>query len=173
MSTRLAVVALVVLLVLAGCAGQSPLPSSTTEQSSSAASATSGVSSTDIAALRDAFAASGFDVTASGPTTGGVLPSPAQFFPFAVNASPVQVYRFSTSQEASAVASKVGADGTSLITQSGPALVEWKGRPHFFMRDRLIVLYLSSQDLSSSVESNDTMILGFLERQMGPQFAGQ
>jgi hypothetical protein len=171
MSGRVALVVLAVCLVLTGCArGPAPQPSSNERDSRLASAPLEGVSG-EVAALRDAFASQGFEVQASGPATGGLLP--AQFFRFAVNGSTLQVYRFSTPQLASAAASGVSVDGTSLGTTSASSQIDWKGRPHFFRRDRLIVILLSDDELTPTVDSNDAAIHRVLEQQMGSQFAGQ
>lgn len=170
MTGRVVLVVLAVSLALAGCA-QGPAPQSpSTEGDARLASAPLDGVSGDVAALRDTFASQGFDVQASGPATGGLLP--AQFFRFAVNGSTLQVYRFSTPQQASSAASKVSADGTTLETASGSSQIDWKGRPHFFKRDRLIVVLLSDDELTPTVDSNDAAIHRVLEQQMGSQFAG-
>jgi hypothetical protein len=176
MNTRLVLSGLVLSLLVAGCSGRPPA-SSATGSGSRTASATTDVASPDVSGLRDAFAASGFEATASGPATGGVLPSRAQFLPLLVDGARVQVYHFASSQAVSEWASSMHADGfgfeaqSSVQGQSGFAEFEWRGRPHFFKRDRLVVLYLSNQ--RSSVESTlDAGILRVLQQQMGPQFAG-
>jgi len=171
MTGRVVLAVLAISLALVGCTQRSPVPSSSAEPGLRPASAPLDGVSGEVAALRDTFVSQGFDIQTSGSATGGILP--AQFFRFTVNGSTLQVYRFPTPQQASTAASNVGPDGTSLGTASGSFQIDWKGRPHFFKRDRLIVILLSDDELTPTVDSNDAAILRVLEQQMGSQFAGQ
>jgi hypothetical protein len=167
MGNRFALLTLVIALLSAGCAQPAPSPHSAADSGSSVVAAAAGVAA-DVSVLRDDRASAGIDGDVSGPATGGVLPSPAQYYRIQVGTSTVGVYRFPTARQASVAASEFRPDGSSL---PGPAEVEWKGRPHFFKRDRLIVLYLSGRDLAADTEF-DTTVLRALRRLMGPQFAG-
>jgi hypothetical protein len=88
----------------------------------------------------------------------------------------VVVYRYPTPGAASSTASRVDSHGLQVPigTASGVASVSWAGRPHFFARGRLIVLYCSDQAGRSGKAdpSLDTRVLRVLEAQMGKQFAG-
>ena len=71
---------------------------------------------------------------------------------------PVQVFEFPDADAAEQAAELVSADGFTIGTMQ----VDWVSNPHFYYRDRLIVLYLGDNyDLAQ-----------VLERILGPQFAG-
>lgn len=67
-----------------------------------------------------------------------------------------QVYEYADERKAASEARQVNADGSI-----GTSMPLWIAPPHFFRRDRLLVLYLGS----------DPKVLGALSRELGPQFA--
>ena len=69
-----------------------------------------------------------------------------------------QVYEYADGGKAASEAARVNADGSI-----GSSMPMWVAPPHFFRRDRLIVLYLGS----------DQRVLNVLGRLLGPQFAGR
>jgi hypothetical protein len=55
----------------------------------------------------------------------------------------VQVYQFIDHEAALAASAKIDREDPSKI---GNSLVDWVGRPRFWLRDRIIVLYLGQDD---------------------------
>ena len=74
----------------------------------------------------------------------------------------VQVFAFAKAAEAAAEAARVSPDGTSFKTDETAWMVTWIGPPHFFKKDRLIVLYVGGS----------VFVVDALERVLGSQFAG-
>jgi hypothetical protein len=70
----------------------------------------------------------------------------------------VQIFEYRNSARADSDAALVSADGRTV----GTTKPHWLGPPHFFKKDRLIVLYLG----------DDAKILQALESRLGRQFAG-
>jgi hypothetical protein len=60
-----------------------------------------------------------------------------------VSGEPVQVYVFGTPQEAAAVAGQIDPDDPSNF---GTSIIEWAGEPKFWLRDRILVLYLGTEE---------------------------
>lgn len=75
-----------------------------------------------------------------------------------VNGHDVQVFEFADAVTAEAAAETVSADGTSV----GTSMMTWMDTPHFFRVDKLILLYVGS----------DQATLELLQEVAGPQFAG-
>lgn len=71
----------------------------------------------------------------------------------------IQVFEFTNVEEAENVRSTISPDGMTIAT-SKPF---WAEPPHFFHRERLLVLYVGQ----------DNTILSALEAVFGPQFAGK
>ena len=69
-----------------------------------------------------------------------------------------QVYEYADGRKAASEAARVNADGSI-----GTSMPMWVAPPHFYRKDRLIVLYLGS----------DQSVLNVLSRLLGPQFAGR
>jgi hypothetical protein len=67
---------------------------------------------------------------------------------------PVRVYEFTSAAERAAVASRIKPDDPSNL---GTSIVEWAGRPRFWQRDRILVLYLGE---SAATEALLTSVLG-------------
>lgn len=85
-------------------------------------------------------------------------PLPGRGVLLCLGTEPVRVYEFNSTAERAAVASRIQPDDPSRI---GTAIVEWSGRPRFWQRDRILVLYLG--------ESAPTEAL--LNAALGPPFA--
>lgn len=85
------------------------------------------------------------------PAGSGILAAPATRV--TVNGATVFIYEFSTTAAADAEAARV----PDIL-----AVTRWMAPPHFFRGNRLIVLYVGS----------DEGVIGPLQRLLGPQFAG-
>jgi hypothetical protein len=85
--------------------------------------------------------------------------------------SSIDFYCFSDAGLAVEAAAAVSRDGFTVPTGEGVAMVSWVGPPHFFRKDRLIVLYVeqAGPDADGSI---DRRILDILRDVMGEQFAG-
>lgn len=66
-------------------------------------------------------------------------PLPGEGVLICVGAEPVQVYVLRDHEAALAAAAMIDPDDPSKI---GTAIVEWVGRPRFWLRDRILVLYV-------------------------------
>jgi hypothetical protein len=80
--------------------------------------------------------------------SGGGLKQPAE----------VQSFEYPSADAAAADLAKIGANG-----QPEGTMVEWKGAPHFFHKEKLVVLYVG----------DDQAMLDMLSGAMGPQVAGR
>jgi hypothetical protein len=76
-----------------------------------------------------------------------------------VQGEDVQVFEYSSAAELQAQAGSISRDGTAVGTRK----IHWIGSPHFFKRDRVLVLYVG----------DDRKVLKLLEAVLGQQFAGQ
>ncbi len=76
-----------------------------------------------------------------------------------VNGGSVQVFEYSSAEDAEADASLVSLDGSSI----GTSMPLWVDDPHFYYIERIIVLYVG----------NDPAIEELLESVLGTQFAGR
>ena len=76
-----------------------------------------------------------------------------------VNGEDVQVFEFTSSEEADTGAQRISAGGSSI----GASMVGWVAPPHFYKAGQLIVIYVGSDD----------GIISALQRGMGAQFAGR
>ncbi len=84
------------------------------------------------------------DVVASGATArvgSGFLadPMPGEGVVVCVGTEAVQVYVLKDHEAALAAASRIDRDDPSKV---GTAIVDWAGRPRFWLRDRILVLYV-------------------------------
>lgn len=81
-----------------------------------------------------------------------------------VSGEPVSVYIFGTPQEAAAVAARIDPDDPANL---GTMIIEWAGTPRFWIRDRILVLYLGADE---SVENGLVAVLGepFARGEGGP-----
>jgi hypothetical protein len=75
---------------------------------------------------------------------------------------PVQVYEYSEAAAARAVADAVTPDGSAIASGDSSVLVDWAATPHFYHRDRLIVVYVGE----------DSAVLNALDSTLGTPFAG-
>lgn len=80
----------------------------------------------------------------------------------AIEGEPVQVYEYSAADEARAAAARVTPDGSAVSTGDDTTLVDWVSTPHFYQRDRLIVVYVGEDD----------GVLDVLGGTLGEPFAG-
>jgi hypothetical protein len=80
--------------------------------------------------------------------SGGPLTTPAD----------LQLFEYGSASAASADARQIRPDGSGTAT----AIVDWIAPPHFFLKGRLMVIYVGS----------DTPVLSLLQGLLGPQFAG-
>jgi hypothetical protein len=81
--------------------------------------------------------------------SGGSLVAPAD----------VQLFEYSSAGTASADAHQIRADGSGTAT----TMVSWVAPPHFFLKGRIMALYVGS----------DPAVVSLLSGAMGPQFAGR
>ncbi len=98
----------------------------------------------------------------------------ATYYGFAVGSSTVRVYLVDQEVDVSRLTSRVATDGWGYRTSAGADVsVSWIGRPHFFERDNIIVLYIEEGFPVLDVSTpTDRRILGVLTSYMGRQFAG-
>lgn len=92
--------------------------------------------------------------------TGAFAPSPlsGRGVLLCLAGEPVRVYEFASAAERSAVASRIKPDDPSKI---GTSVVDWAGRPRFWQRDRILVLYLGENTATEAL----------LTSALGPPFA--
>lgn len=79
-----------------------------------------------------------------------------------VNAGWVEVYAYPTPAEANADAAHLSPDGGTFQRDHSVSISDWAIPPHFYKKDRLIVLYVGY----------DNQVRALLTRLLGPQFAG-
>lgn len=79
-----------------------------------------------------------------------------------IEGEPVQVYEYQGVDEARMAANTVTADGSAIAAGDNTTLVDWISTPHFYQRDRLIVVYVGEQDA----------VLNVLDGTLGAAFAG-
>jgi ABC-type Fe3+-hydroxamate transport system substrate-binding protein len=148
---------LVLLLVLAmsisGCSGNTFTPVSTNSPATENPTPTV----EDQASLVAALEAEGATVEVGDPVI-QVFFSP-QGNIIKVNGADVQVFEYESAESMENEASQVAPDGGSI----GTSMVTWMDTPHFYKTGHIIALYVGS----------DEIILGLLEKVMGPQFAGR
>jgi hypothetical protein len=84
----------------------------------------------------------------------------------------VDLFRFPSPEDASLAAGKVSDNGYTVPVGRGDsvAMVQWAGQPHFFIRGRIIALYVSGEDASAA--TTDETVLQTLRAEMGQEFAG-
>jgi hypothetical protein len=79
-----------------------------------------------------------------------------------VNGENVYVFEYESADAANMDASTVSPDGSAINSAGRGCFIRWTGPPRFYKKDRLIVLYVgSNQDLIRT-----------LDRVLGPPFAG-
>ena len=74
----------------------------------------------------------------------------------------VQVYEYTDSDEARAAAGSVAEDGSQVAAGDDLTFIDWISTPHFYQRDRLIVVYVGEHD----------DVLNVLDGTLGDPFAG-
>ncbi len=79
-----------------------------------------------------------------------------------VNAGWVEVYAYATPEAANADAAHLSPDGGTFSRDHSVSISDWVIPPHFYKKDRLIVLYVG----------RDSQLRAPLTRLLGPQFAG-
>jgi len=112
---------------------------------------------TDYASLIKSLRALGSDATAVGDAeqpffsvTGNMIK---------VHGEDVQVFQYANVAAAQAEAAPISRDGMSVGTRK----IFWVGAPHFFKKEKLLVLYVG----------DNAKVLKTLEAVLGEQFAGQ
>jgi len=75
-----------------------------------------------------------------------------------VHGEDVQVFQYANAAAAAAEAAPISRDGRTVGTRK----VHWIGSPHFFKKEKLLVLYVG----------DNAKVLGSLEAALGQQFAG-
>jgi len=76
-----------------------------------------------------------------------------------VHGEDVQVFQYANAAAADAEAAPISRDGRAVGTRK----IHWIGSPHFYKKERLLVLYVGDND----------KVLRSLEAALGQQFAGQ
>lgn len=76
-----------------------------------------------------------------------------------VNGQNVQVFEYPNSKSARADADKISSDGSTI----GNSMVSWVDTPHFYKKERVIVIYIG----------RDAKTLDLLTKTLGSQFAGR
>ncbi len=75
-----------------------------------------------------------------------------------LNDEDIQVFEYSSEEEANKEAVQVSADGSSV----GTTMLTWIYTPHFYQSGKIIVLYIG----------NNSEVIDMLTELLGPQFAG-
>ncbi len=70
----------------------------------------------------------------------------------------IQLFEYGSASAASAEAKRISSDGSGTATTR----ISWVAPPHFFLKGRVMVLYVGS----------DAAALSLLQGLLGPQFAG-
>ena len=112
---------------------------------------------TDYASLIDALRAGGASVEPAGEVSQSFFSVEGKVIK--VNGADVQVFEYADEATAQADASLVQPDGYEI----GAAIVDWMAPPHFYQKERLMVLYVGT----------DNAIMAALEATLGAQFAGE
>ncbi len=76
-----------------------------------------------------------------------------------LNEQDVQVFEYADAGTTRAEAARVSPDGSTV----GTSKVSWLAKPHFFQKERVVVLYIG----------DEALVLLILQRVLGPQFAGE
>lgn len=79
-----------------------------------------------------------------------------------IDGKPVQVYEYRAVEEAQAAAASVTPDGNAVTRGEALTLIDWIATPHFYQRDRLVVVYVGE----------DHEVLDVLAGALGRPFAG-
>lgn len=111
--------------------------------------------------LTAALQREGIAVSESTSATGPGLFANAAFTELKVNDATLSVWLFDSSSDASSATTSIDRGGTSYRRGSSQYFVTWAGRPRFFRRDAIIVLYL--EDAAIVVERNGERIMADVE----------
>ena len=111
---------------------------------------------TDLASLLDSLRAAGAGGNVIGEVDQPFLTVKGTMIK--VRGEDVQVYQYANAGTADAEAAKISRDGTTV----GKSKIHWIGTPHFYKKEKLLVLYLGDNDA----------VLKTLETHLGRQFAG-
>jgi hypothetical protein len=76
-----------------------------------------------------------------------------------VHGEDVQVFQYANAAAADVESAPISGDGRAIGTRK----IRWIGSPHFFKREKLLVLYVG----------DNGKVLGSLEAVLGRQFAGE
>ena len=162
----------ILLVTLTGCQAVTPevgIPTApeATEVVTEEATATGEIESTpvltgtvpvsDFAGLVDALRAAGATVEPQGEMEQAFLSVSGQ--QILVNGGNVQLFEYPSTEAAAADAGQISPDGSSTAT----TMITWVEPPHFYRKDRLLVLYVGSDEATQEL----------LADLLGPQFAGQ
>lgn len=110
----------------------------------------------DHVSLVDTLRAQGLTVEPTGPISQPFFPISGQTL--RVNGQDIQVFEFKNPSAAQSQAKEISADGMSI----GNTVVQWISPPHFFATEKILVLYLGT----------DQELLKKLETALGKQIAG-
>ena len=111
----------------------------------------------DYDGLVDALRRSDVQVTAAGSISQPILSVPGRII--VVSAENVQVFEYPDAAAAQADGRRVSPDGGMV----GTTLITWIAPPHFFVRGRVLALYVGSA----------APVISALSAVMGPQIAGR
>ena len=111
----------------------------------------------DYASLVDYFRAAGIKVQAEGEVKQPFLSVTGRVIK--VHGEDVQVFQYSSAMAMEAQAARISRDGMAV----GTSKIHWLGPPHFFKKEKLLVLYIG----------DEAKTLKALETALGRQFAGQ
>ncbi len=135
----------------ATCGGD--LPVSTQAQQGKAAAGPV----TDYASLIDKLRAAGVSVEPAGEVEQPFLSVTGKMIK--LYGEDVQVFQYSSAAAMAAQAAPISRDGSAVGTRK----IFWVGPPHFFTKEKLLVLYVGDND----------KVLKSLQAALGQQFAGQ
>ena len=138
---------LTAVLAVFGCT-QASVPSASTQPS---------VSAFGISDLVRELRSSGLTVEGAGEIRQPFFSPKARVF--RLNGSDLQVYEYADAAAAEREAATVAPEGGSI----GTSMVAWLATPHFFRKDRVIAIYIGS----------DQQVVAHLGKIMGEQFAGR
>jgi hypothetical protein len=110
----------------------------------------------DHVSLVDTLRAQGLTVEPTGPISQPFFSVPGQTLQ--VNSQDIQVFEFEDPSAAQSQANEISPDGMSI----GNTVVQWINPPHFFLSEKIIVLYLGT----------DAELLKKLETALGKRTAG-
>ncbi|MCH7611608.1 MAG: hypothetical protein IIB10_13100 [Chloroflexi bacterium] len=107
--------------------------------------------------LLDALRENGSTVESVGPISQPFFVPEGQLI--SVDGNEIQVFEFSTPQDAQSSAESISPDGSSV----GTSMIMWVEAPHFYRSGKLIVLYVGEE----------TTVVDALEVVLGAQIAGR